>query len=119
MALRCVPRLVSRAPGGRCAPSDCAGCPEACPQWRREMSDEIGRREFLKRGTVAGVIATGIPVSTALGTKQPAGGATPNSSTPHAEPHARELAARRMDSKEFCLSEFDAITPTLSFKAKT
>ena len=78
------------------------------------MSDEIGRREFLKRGTVAGVIATGIPVSTALGTKQPAGGATPNASTPHAAPHARELAARRLDSNEFCLSEYDAITPRCS-----
>jgi dienelactone hydrolase len=87
------------------------------------MSDEIGRREFLKRGTVAGVIATtGIPVSTALGAATHGAPTASDSSgtlrTPP-DPHARELAARHMDSKEFCLSEYDAITPVLSFKAKT
>jgi dienelactone hydrolase len=78
------------------------------------MTDEIGRREFLKRGTVAGVIATtGLPV---------AGPLTRASSVEAAVPHAEQkidaaLAARRMDSKEFCLSEYDAIKPASTFAA--
>jgi len=80
----------------------------------------MGRREFLKRGTVAGVIATaGIPMAGALGR---AAGA--ESVGEHAADAARAtaaiepaLAARRMDSKEFCLSEYDAITPASAFNA--
>ena len=71
------------------------------------MTDEMDRREFLKRSTVAGAIATtaGLP-SAALAFPQRAA----------AVPGA-PLAARRLDSKEFCLSEYDAITPALSFSA--
>jgi dienelactone hydrolase len=79
------------------------------------MSDEIGRREFLKRGTVAGVIATGLPVSAAF-----AGTSTPAAVPPNVPPDElldSALAARRLDSKDFCLSEYDAITPSMSFKA--
>ena len=73
------------------------------------MTDEMGRREFLKRGTVAGVLATtGLPLAHARD------GIAWTSATPHMAP---ELAARHFDSKEFCLSEYDAITPALSFSA--
>ena len=73
------------------------------------MTDEMGRREFLKRGTVAGVLATtGLPLA------HPRDGIAWTSETPHMAP---ELAARHFDSKEFCLSEYDAITPALSFSA--
>lgn len=83
------------------------------------MSDEIGRREFLKRGTVAGVLATtGLPVVTTLGTAQAASAAT-GSTRAHADPHAAPIAPRYLDSKEFCLSEYEAIEPTLSFRATT
>ncbi|MEO6528550.1 MAG: alpha/beta hydrolase family protein, partial [Gemmatimonadaceae bacterium] len=75
------------------------------------MPDEIGRREFLKRGTVAGVIATGLPVSAAFGAS------APMSATDAVERTAPRLAARHLDSKEFCLSEYDAIKPALSFRA--
>src|SRR5262249_36550617 len=70
------------------------------------MTDEMDRREFLKRGTVAGAIATtvGLP-SAALALSHDAG--LPGTA----------LAPRRLDSKEFCLSEYDAITPALSFSA--
>jgi dienelactone hydrolase len=33
-------------------------------------------------------------------------------------PDSRELAARRLDSREFCLSEYDAMTPSLTFTAR-
>ena len=79
------------------------------------MSDEIGRREFLRRGTVAGALATGLPVSTAFGS--PLAPDAPSSASLHDEALAPELAARRLDSKEFCLSEYDAITPSMSFNA--
>jgi dienelactone hydrolase len=71
------------------------------------MMDEIGRREFLKRGAMAGAIATaGLPAAiTHLGPPAP-------------DVRADDaLAGRHMDSKEFCLSEYDAITPAYSFSA--
>jgi len=84
------------------------------------MTDEIGRREFIKRGTMAGVIATtGLPVATV------ARAATTSASTstsvapdvlPASAPHPA-LAARHLDSKEFCLSEYDALRPALGFSA--
>jgi dienelactone hydrolase len=78
------------------------------------MTDEIGRREFLKRGTVVGVMATtGLPAAGALarvpGTEPPMG--------PAVTAPDPALAARRMDSKEFCLSEYDAIRPASAFSA--
>jgi dienelactone hydrolase len=80
------------------------------------MTDEIGRREFIKRGTVAGVIATtGLPLggSHVARTSEAAAslGAT-GAQTP-----SPALATRHLDSKEFCLSEYDALKPALSFSA--
>lgn len=72
------------------------------------MADDIGRREFLKRGAVAGVIASaGFPAI--------AGAHTRTTTPGHRASSA--LAARRLDSKEFCLSEYEAIAPSLSFSA--
>jgi dienelactone hydrolase len=85
------------------------------------MTDEIGRREFIRRGALAGVVATtGLPGAGALhhgsleelttsASPAPAGGAT----------HRQALAGRHLDSKEFCLSEYDALRPALSFSATT
>ena len=73
------------------------------------MRNEMGRREFLKRGTVAGVIATtGLPAPDMLNRPRAV----------NTEPVSPALATRNLDSKEFCLSQYDAITPSLSFSAK-
>jgi dienelactone hydrolase len=79
------------------------------------MSEEIGRREFIKRGTIAGVVATtGLPLVTASASSASA------PSTAGAEVAIEPaLAARHLDSKEFCLSEYDALKPALSFTATT
>ena len=81
------------------------------------MTDEIGRREFIKRSTVAGVIATtGLPAATVTRAATPPtptrGAVTPDTSASDAV-----LATRHLDSKEFCLSEYDALRPALSFSA--
>jgi dienelactone hydrolase len=77
------------------------------------MTDEIGRREFLKRGSMAGVIATtGVPVAEVLARVQPAAAAQAV-----ALPEHPSMAGRRFDTKDFCLSEYDALTPALSFSA--
>ena len=80
------------------------------------MTDEIGRREFLVRGAMAGVAVTGLPLAV------PHARATDvrhsrESGNPLAASPDPALAARRLDSKEFCLSEYDAIKPALSFTA--
>jgi dienelactone hydrolase len=89
------------------------------------MSEEIGRREFIKRGTIAGVVATtGIPLvagnaaaaASAPMTPPAPAGAPITATLDGASP---ALAARRLDSKEFCLSEYDALKPALSFTATT
>ena len=79
------------------------------------MSDEIGRREFIRRGALAGVVATtGIP------TLRDASGPTPVASPAGVEPSAAPaLAARHLDSGEFCFSEYDALKPAMSFTATT
>ena len=79
------------------------------------MTDEMGRREFLRRGTVAGVIATtGFPLADALA----APGAHPAvTAGPAAHTDGAGLAGRYLDSKDFCLSEYDAMKPALSFSA--
>ena len=84
------------------------------------MSEDIGRREFLRRGTIAGVAASGgLPLVVPGATRRPdplARGAPP----PLAEPaDAPALAARHLDSKEFCLSQYDALRPAFSFTATT
>jgi len=84
------------------------------------MTEEIGRREFIRRGTVASVIATtGLPhVRT---TASPVTSTTAPGRTALDAPTTIEsaLAARHLDSKEFCLSEYDAVRPSLSFSATT
>src|SRR3954469_5088957 len=83
------------------------------------MSEDIGRREFIKRGTIAGVVATtGLPVVASAASMPPA---SPSAATPVATDvaTAHVLAARRLDSKEFCLSEYDALKPAMSFSATT
>ena len=82
------------------------------------MTEQIGRREFIKRGTAAGVIAgAGLPLAqAAASTVAPpaATGAAASDAHTTLEP---ALAARHLDSKEFCLSEYDALRPALSFTA--
>ena len=82
------------------------------------MREQIGRREFIRRGTVAGVVATtGLPL-------MPSGVAA-MASEPSAAPAfpaddmvaTPALATRHLDSREFCLSEYDARKPALSFSA--
>jgi len=83
------------------------------------MTDEIGRREFIKRGTVAGVVATtGLSATTvARAATLPAAhhAVAPDASAASASHPA--LATRHLDSKEFCLSEYDALRPAFSFSA--
>jgi dienelactone hydrolase len=85
------------------------------------MTDEIGRREFIRRGALAGVVATtGLP-DTALH-HDPLGDVTTaaTNQAPAVEAALSEaLAGRHLDSKEFCLSEYDALRPALSFSATT
>jgi dienelactone hydrolase len=84
------------------------------------MSEEIGRREFIRRGTIAGVVATtGLPLATAsaLGDSP----ATPPTGATVAGDMSGSsaLAARHLDSKAFCFSEYDALKPAMSFSAAT
>src|SRR5690349_19036423 len=84
------------------------------------MTDEIGRREFIKRSTMAGVIATtGLPAATVA--RPAAVPASPSHGVASAAPEGSAvhpaLAARHLDSKEFCLSEYDALRPALTFSA--
>jgi hypothetical protein len=67
---------------------------------------DIDRREFLKRGSAAGVAATA-----GLGAVRAAPPAAPDA--------ALALADRQLDSREFCLSMYDTITPSLAFGAQS
>jgi dienelactone hydrolase len=80
------------------------------------MTNEIGRREFLKRGTMAGVIATSGLASDAPAGEHVSAAAAPTKAV-SLDDNERALAARHLDSKEFCLSEYDAITPAHAFVA--
>ena len=84
------------------------------------MTDEIGRREFIRRGALAGVIAT---TGLAPAATVPAGVAAPPASAATSAGGdaslAPSLATRHLDSREFCLSEYDALEPALSFTART
>ena len=67
------------------------------------MDDTINRRAFLRLSATAGALAaTGLPTGDAQA-------ATPRPYTP--------VAGRQLDSQEFCLSEYDSITPSLGFSA--
>lgn len=82
------------------------------------MPEEMGRREFVRRGAVAGVLATtGIPL-TGAGASAPST-MEASAAAPTAHETGAPRVARRLDSKEFCLSELDAIQPTMSFSATT
>jgi dienelactone hydrolase len=87
------------------------------------MSEEIGRREFIRRGTVAGVVATtGLPlaaVSAAGPSSAPSTTALVETTGAGGELSSPALAARHLDSKEFCLSEYDALKPAMAFDATT
>jgi dienelactone hydrolase len=77
------------------------------------MTQPIHRREFLKRSTAAGVLATtGLP-ATALAAEGPP---DETAAAPSADPLAG-LEDRQLDSREFCLSVYDGITPSLPFSA--
>ncbi|MDB4889613.1 MAG: Abhydrolase, bacterial [Gemmatimonadetes bacterium] len=77
------------------------------------MTDDIGRREFLKRGGMAGVMATsGLPLIETL-----AHAREPSAAAVVATAEHPSLAGRRFDTREFCLSEYDALAPKLSFTA--
>jgi cephalosporin-C deacetylase-like acetyl esterase len=84
------------------------------------MRREIGRREFLRRGTAAGVLAAaGLHTADAAAIEP--GAVTPAPSTqasmqPGAE-HSPALLDRQLDSQAFSLSEYDSITPALHFAA--
>jgi dienelactone hydrolase len=77
------------------------------------VTHEIGRREFLKRTTAASVLA-GLPVADALA----APAAREPALAPRAESLPESLADRQLDSREFCLTEYDAITPAHTFSAR-
>ena len=81
------------------------------------MMDEIGRREFLKRGTMAGLIATTGLTPREAGIRTEPGLLAPTEVGAAVDTTSLALATRRFDSKEFCLSELDALTPALSFSA--
>jgi dienelactone hydrolase len=86
------------------------------------MTQPMPRREFLKRGTAAGVLATtGLPAAALAAEGTPADAladAPAEEPVPGAtERAALALADRQLDSREFCLSVYDAITPALTFTA--
>ncbi|HTK46629.1 MAG TPA: alpha/beta hydrolase family protein [Gemmatimonadaceae bacterium] len=86
------------------------------------MTDEIGRREFIKRGALAGVVATaGLPGVAPLHDESLAEPAKTSAVASRTSDSARPdaLAGRHLDSREFCLSEYDALRPALSFSATT
>jgi dienelactone hydrolase len=85
----------------------------------RQMSDEIGRREFIRRGALAGVaVTTGLPAMPAASPRAPNGPAVATSAGAEAST-SPALATRHLDSREFCLSEYDALKPAMSFSAST
>jgi dienelactone hydrolase len=87
------------------------------------MDRDIGRREFLKRGTMAGVVAAaGLPAAQAFApTPAATPAATPAPPTAGVEAATAEsfvdLGDRELDSQAFCLSVYDSITRVLAFSA--
>jgi cephalosporin-C deacetylase-like acetyl esterase len=80
------------------------------------MGHEIGRREFLKRGTITGAVAAaGLPAVEALASV-PTFASPPGTGSGMVDSFA-ELADRQLDSQAFCLSIYDGITPALAFSA--
>jgi dienelactone hydrolase len=84
------------------------------------MSEEIGRREFIRRGAIAGVVATtGLPLATASALNDSPAAPLTGATVAGDIPGSGGLAARHLDSKEFCFSEYDALKPAMSFNATT
>ena len=84
------------------------------------MSEEIGRREFIKRGAIAGVVATtGVPLAASSAAAAIGAPTVPSPSGLTSDEVLPALATRHLDSKEFCLSEYDALRPAMSFSATT
>ena len=82
------------------------------------MTHRIDRREFIKRGTAAGVLAsTGLPAALpAAALTMPA---VPDGAPAPAVGDAplAGLEDRQLDSREFCLAVYDTIRPTMTFAA--
>ena len=84
------------------------------------MSDDIGRREFIRRGALAGVVATtGLPALHPTATRPPTDSAPVAPATGAGASATPALATRHLDSREFCFSEYDALKPAMSFSATT
>src|SRR5882672_3607834 len=83
------------------------------------MRRKIGRREFLRRGTAAGVLTAAGLHADASAIEPRADNAAPPTQT-LIEPGAAlstELVDRQLDSQAFSLSEYDSIVPALHFAA--
>lgn len=78
------------------------------------MSDEMGRREFIRQGTVAGVLAsTGLPFAHVRGQ----GSVVVENAARTDGVYAIAPVVRSLDSKAFCLAEYDVIERSLTFTA--
>ena len=75
--------------------------------------NEIPRREFLKRSSIAGAaVAAALPAARALAE-------LPESPGAGALREEVSLGERQLDSRDFCLSVYDSIRPALAFSATT
>jgi dienelactone hydrolase len=71
------------------------------------LDPTINRRAFLRLSATAGALAaTGVPAAHASAAP------LPHAALPHLP-----VAGRQLDSQEFCLSEYESITPSLGFSA--
>jgi dienelactone hydrolase len=83
------------------------------------MTRDIGRREFLKRGTMTGMIAAaGLPAAEALGAVVPSSPPPRMVGVDSGMDDVTELADRQLDSQAFCLAVYDSIVPALAFSAQ-
>ena len=75
------------------------------------LNSPMDRRTFLLRGASAGALAA-VPLPLVTGS-------VPAAPVTHADSFAAVGATgRQFDSREFCLSEYDSITPSLGFSAE-
>src|SRR5438067_4206533 len=80
------------------------------------MTRKIRRREFLKHGTLAGVLATAGGLTTRSLGAEPVADATRDDGVTGGAPDPSGLEAR-LDSQAFCVAVYDTITPALAFDA--
>jgi len=79
------------------------------------MHRHIARRDFLKQSAIAGAAAaTGLPAAAARAAMPDADATAPPPRSPH---ELATLAERQLDSREFCLSVYDTVAPSLAFTA--